>query len=168
MTKITKNFIVISLLFLVAGVPCILETKSSIADRPESQHPNPTPIIPTETVASDTVKIVDVPWKGPETSPKGEHWTFDLFTAPTILRDRGNFVAALPWLKKSQATADFEVISVAQRLYPLRFSGYFTAPTVDGLPSADGGYTFMLRDEATHESLVVKLGQILETIWRGG
>ncbi|MDR1303232.1 MAG: hypothetical protein LBJ81_01275 [Puniceicoccales bacterium] len=164
MSKITKIFTIISFLFFVAGVKCFLETQSPSADRPGNQHPNPdpAPIRPSEAAASDAVKMGDVPWNGPEASPKGEHWTFDLFTAPTISRDGGNFVAALPWLKKSQSTVNFEVISVARRLYPLRFSGYFAAPTVDGLPSADGGYTFMLRGGAIHESLAVKLGQNLE------
>ncbi|MDR0590350.1 MAG: hypothetical protein LBG09_00605 [Puniceicoccales bacterium] len=162
MTKIIKIFTIISLLFLGAGVKCFLETKSPNANHSENQDPNPAPILSSETAASDVAKIVDVPWKGPETSPKGEHWTFDLFTAPTISRDGGNFIAALPWLKKSQTTVNFEVISVAQKLYPLQLSGYFTAPIVDGLASADGGYTFMLRDGTTRESLVVKLGQNLE------
>jgi hypothetical protein len=162
MTKITKIFTIVSLLFLGAGVKCFLETKSPSANCPEKQHPNPAPIGSSEAAASDAAKIVDVPWKEPETSPKGENWTFDLFTAPTISSDGGNFVAALPWLKKSQATVDFEVISVEQKLYPLRFSGYFAAPTVDDLASAGGSYTFMLRDGTTHESLAVKLGQNLE------
>jgi hypothetical protein len=164
MTKLAKVFTIASLLFLGAGVKYILETKHGSMGHAGNPKPISPPLTPPEAAvaAAETVNMGDVLWRDPEVSPKGENWTFDLFTAPTISREGGDFVAALPWLKKSQAMVDFEVVSVERKLYPLRLSGYFAEPTVDGIPSAEKGYRFMLCDTTTGDSLAVKLGQTLE------
>jgi hypothetical protein len=108
------------------------------------------------------VSVPDITWKNPKTAPKGENWTFDLFTAPTIVREGTAFKATLPWLAKSQSTINFAIVKIEKKIYPLQFSSYFNRPLVDGKKSEDQSLSFMLNDAQTSESLQVRLGQVIE------
>ncbi|MDR3317217.1 MAG: hypothetical protein LBS71_00200 [Puniceicoccales bacterium] len=161
MNIIVKVFIFISVLFLGASVPYIIQLKHLKSDKDSSKNTQQK-AVKAVTLVTETAKIEDIVWKEPQQSPKGEHWTFDLFTAPTISKEEGNFVAILPWLKKSPIMIPFEIISIEKKLYPLQFGGYFDTPIIAGVRSLEIGFSFMLRDTESNESLIAKLEQILE------
>ncbi|MDR1590879.1 MAG: hypothetical protein LBR92_02690 [Puniceicoccales bacterium] len=159
MTKIAKFLIFIALIFIAAFVERTIE-----AWRLRSNKVEHTPMAKNRSmvVERETVDISSVTWKTPETSPKGENWTFDLFTSPTIVREETEFKSTFPWLEKNQSTINFEIVGVKRKIYPLQFSGYFNQPTVDGQKSEDQSFSFMLGDAQTNESLQVRLGQIVD------
>jgi hypothetical protein len=162
MTKASKILSIISLLFVVATVDRVVEAQRLGLNK-ENQHDFSRMVkkLPTD-IERETVDIIDLIWKNPPVSAKGESWTFDLFTAPTIVAEGTAFKSTLPWLEKSQSTLNFEVLSIDKKIYPLQFSGYFNQPTVDGVVSRDQTYSFMLFDVQTRESLQARLGQFLE------
>jgi hypothetical protein len=162
MTRVSKVFIILSLLFLAASMEYIVESLYSNTRREKKQTIEQQSHSQAILLGPETAKVTDAVWRESTVSPKGENWTFDLFTAPTIGREEGNFSATLPWLKTTPTMIPFNLIAIERKLYPLQFGGYFSMPTVDNVSSTDGGYAFMLRDSQTNESLTVKVGQSLE------
>jgi hypothetical protein len=162
MTKIAKFLIFMAIVFMAAAVERIIEARRLHSSKDGRSNSDQMAQKGSMVVERETVNIADVTWKNPPTAPKGENWTFDLFTAPTIVREGTEFKSTLPWLEKSQSTINFEVIGMGQKIYPLQFSGYFNQPVVDGQKSEDQSFSFILSDMQTRESLQVKLGQVVE------
>ncbi|MDR1435196.1 MAG: hypothetical protein LBI77_02215 [Puniceicoccales bacterium] len=159
MIKTSKIFILISLPWIAAGINFSMESKHSIADDENRRGDFQNPKTRGEIIGYEAIAIEDALWEEPKIAEKGENWTFDLFTSPTITREGDKFLATWPWLKERQITINFDVISIEKKVYPLQFGGYFSAPTVEGIPWVDGGYVFMLRDGNTRKTMTVKLGQ---------
>ncbi|MDR2812603.1 MAG: hypothetical protein LBB05_02325 [Puniceicoccales bacterium] len=161
MTKIAKFLIFTSLIFMAASVERAVEAwwlRSNKGKR------TPTPMAQKRSmvVERETVDITNITWETPPIAPKGENWTFDLFTSPTIVREGTEFQSTLPWTKKSQSTINFEVVEISKKIYPIQFSGYFNQPILDGETSENSSFSFMLSDVQTRESLQVQLGQVVE------
>jgi hypothetical protein len=160
MTKIAKFLIFIALVFMAASVE--RRIKSGLLQLSGDWQDDSSQMVQSTVGERETVSVADVTWKNPQTPPKGENWTFDLFTAPTIVSEGTEFKSTLPWLEKSQSTINFESVKMGKKIYPLQFSGYFNQPVVDGKKSEDQSFSFMLNDAQTNESLQVKLGQAIE------
>jgi hypothetical protein len=162
MIKISTVFILISLLCIGAAINSFVESKHSIVGDENWRGDLQKPRVRAGTITHGAVASEDVPWKAPKITEKGENWTFDLFTPPTITREGDKFSAAWPWLKEKQVTINFDVISIEKKVYPLQFGGYFIAPTVEDVSSTDSEVVFMLRDGEAEKTMAVKLGQKIE------
>ena len=106
------------------------------------------------------VEIVDTysQWRPPHQSTKGENWTFDLFTAPTITKLDDQFDATFPWLQQFTAQSfPLELKTFEKKIYPLQFSGYLLEPN-----SQNHEYMIILYDHLKKKSLTVKVGDFLE------
>lgn len=96
-------------------------------------------------------------WNMPYQSTKGENWTFDLFTSPTITKIDDQFDATLPWLQQlNSKTFPLHIKSFAKKKYPLQFSGYLLEPN-----SNVSEYLIILYDYLENRSLIVRNGDFL-------
>ncbi|MDR2806956.1 MAG: hypothetical protein LBB11_02265 [Puniceicoccales bacterium] len=161
MSATPKIFVIIALLGCFGAVKYILSTRNQITSHSELRIEQKVKREPM-TIQRKTVHVQDLLWKEPEIAEKGVSWTFDLFTAPTISREREKFSAFFPWMKKNQSAINFEVISMDKKRYPLQFGGYFSTPHRRGVASANSECVFILRDVNTQETFIAKLGQRIE------
>jgi hypothetical protein len=146
MTRIAKFLVAIALICMVISVERIMEARWLPAYGDGRNDSTRIPQKGSVMAERETVTIVDVIGKNPRLALKGELWTFDRFTSPTIRREGTGFKSIFPWMEKNQLTINFEVVRVEKKLYPLQFSGYFTQPTADGQKSKDPSFSFRLSD----------------------
>ncbi|UPA28230.1 MAG: Amuc_1100 family pilus-like protein [Verrucomicrobiota bacterium] len=96
-------------------------------------------------------------WSDPPQAPRGEAWTFDLFTPPTIVLKNDHYQATLPWLPqpKPETRVVFACTALERLLYPIQLLGYIIPP-----PDASGVSRphFFLKNVETQESFQATLG----------
>lgn len=112
-----------------------------------------------QTLTKDVIRKgenLHVYWEEPKPSIKGNFWTFDLFTAPTITRKDGILAAHFPWMLIEEGKVDLELIDMQHPLYPIQFSGYYDSP------NEGQSRTFLLKDIENKTLLQGTLGTILQ------
>jgi hypothetical protein len=159
-TETSKVCIVVALLLVVLGGSRTPKTQHLSSENDQKNIISPS-IDQPFMIQRETINLNDLKWQGPKNAPRGESWTFDLFTPPTILRTEDGFSATLPWIGKDQSVINFEILSVKRKLYRLQFSGYFSAPKRDSSGTEVAAHTFMLFDKETDQTLLTKLGENL-------
>lgn len=109
---------------------------------------------------SDTASVENM-WKAPKISPEGENWTFDLFTAPTIVKVGKFFESYYPWMRhSSKQLIPVQLVNLAPKKYPLRLSGFYCGPNQNS--KSDRNEVFILLDEQKNSVYSGKIGQKLE------
>ncbi|MDE6576489.1 MAG: Amuc_1100 family pilus-like protein, partial [Opitutales bacterium] len=96
-------------------------------------------------------------WRDPPQDPRGEAWTFDLFTPPTIVLKNDHYQATLPWLPqpKPETKVVFTCTTLERLLYPIQLLGYvIPPPDVSGVSRPH----FFLKNTETQESFQATLG----------
>lgn len=117
--------------------------------------------IQTASKSKDTIEKgvnLHLYWEEPKPSIKGNFWTFDLFTAPTITRKDGILAAHFPWMSPEEDKVDLELIAMHHPLYAVQFTGFYDAP------GTKQDRVFLLKDIKGKTLLKGALGETLQPL----
>ena len=159
MTRTVKILLILSLILGACALERIAKQHGLRTDH-ESQPQNKISPKHQINIVSNLVETNDEFWSAPKEDVRGEGWTFDLFTAPTITQKDGQYRASLPWITATvEQEVKFELIALEPKLYPIQFLGFIE------LPKKDGGQikSFMIRDNDQQQTLQAKLGDTITT-----
>ena len=153
MKRTAKILLILSLIFSIGSLDRIFTRKLLLIEDRDKPREKLLANKTEEEIKHEIADTSNVFWEKPKESPKGEVWTFDLFTAPTITKENGQYKASLPWVAQLDLKTELQLVRLEKILYPIQYLGFFLSPG-----KSNQSMILMLSDVEKNDQISAKIG----------